>query len=103
MHQFLVILLALSSTFAFAFLLTGFMSLIGPDEKELAEIRERDQAAQAERGRIAAFLEATALSRQYVDPVRHWRHRRDARRLLYVGITFSAVAAGIGYILGVFP
>ena len=105
MHVLLIILLAHSVILGFAFFFGAWLSLAMPDQKDLAEIKERYDAARP-KGWIHGLVVGAQVRREYSNPFRaaqNWSNRGQARRLIYAGVAFLAVAAATAYALGVFP
>jgi hypothetical protein len=91
--------------FGFGFALAGWMSLISPDENESLELREGVQAAR-QKSWLQTQLYALRWRRQFGSASRiisNWQERSLARRLIYIGAGFLAVAAAVGYDLAAFP
>ncbi len=104
MHTILVLLGIHAVLLGFAFAFAGWMSLISPDENESSELREGVQCAR-QKSWLQAQLYVLRWQRQFGSTSRvigNWQERSLARRLIYVGAGFLAIAAAVGYDLGVF-
>jgi len=104
MHLFLIVVAVNSVLLGFCFLIAGWGTLIGADEAELADLKQRTEIA-----RRTGWFDALRFTWQWRSQFRsfprisaHWVDRPQARRLIYVGVMFLAVAATVGYFLGVF-
>ena len=90
----------------FALLVAGFMSLAAPSDADVEANRQRG-VAERRKGlwRYVAFCisqMATARSQGMSLVISHWPERPGSRRMIYIGAVCLAVAAVIGYHLGVF-
>jgi hypothetical protein len=102
MHVLLVIIGAHAVILGFGFALAGWMALIAPDEHELADLKTRGEIAR-QKSWLQAQLFALQWQRQFSSVYRiaaHWGDRPQARKLIYVGVAFLAVAAAVAYCLG---
>jgi hypothetical protein len=106
MHVVLVILGIHAMLIGFALLLAGFVSLVAPNESEVAASRrayETEREKSWWRGQLFALGQvASARSRGLSLAVSHWSERPQCRKLIYFGTACLAVAAVVGYYLGVF-
>jgi hypothetical protein len=104
MHTILVLLGIHAVLLGFAFAFAGWMSLISPDENESLELRAGVQSAR-QKSWLQAQLYVLRWQRQFGSASRiidNWQKRSLARRLIYVGAGFLAIAAAVGFDLGVF-
>jgi hypothetical protein len=105
MHVFWIITSSVSATFAFAFLLAGFVTLIQFDDREEAAVH-RELADARRQSWLQAELRALHWMRHEAFAVRrlfeHWRARRESRWLLCLGVLSLALAATAGYFAGAF-
>ena len=103
MHTLLALIGIHAVLLGFAFAFAGWMSLIS-DENESSELREGVQCAR-QKSWLQAQLYVLRWQRQFGSTSRvigNWQERSLARRLIYVGAGFLALAAAVGYDLGVF-
>ena len=103
MHTLLALIGIHAVLLGFAFAFAGWMSLIS-DENESSELREGVQCAR-QKSWLQAQLYVLRWQRQFGSTSRvigNWQERSLARRLIYVGAGFLAIAAAVGYDLGVF-
>src|SRR5260370_28322605 len=89
-----------------AFTFGGFATIVAPSTAETEELR---QAIKASRARSWFHAQAEALRQAARAKVgwlsvfiAHWPERPQGRRLVYVGAFCLAIAAAIGYHVGVF-
>lgn len=105
MHTLFVIVGIHAVLLGFAFALAGYMSLVSPDEHELSEFRAQIQAVTQKKGWLQAQMYAWRWQRHFRSlshTISNWQQRPQARRLLYIGAGFLAIAAAVGYTLGAF-
>jgi hypothetical protein len=105
MHVLLIIVLAHAVILGFAFFFAGWLSLAIPDQEDLSQIKNAYDEARP-KGWIHGLIVGAQVRREYSNPFRaaqNWSKRPQARRLIYAGIAFLAVAAASAYQLGVFP
>lgn len=100
MHVFWIITASFSGTFAFAFLVAGWVTLIQLDDQEAAAVH-RDLAVARKRGWLQRELRALHWRHhEFIAVPRllgRWRSRRETRWLLCLGILSLALAAAAGY------
>ena len=87
-------------------LIAGFMTVAAPSAEEMAALRTAYEAERAKswlRGQLFGLRQAiSSRSRGFRMLIIHWPQRPQGRRLVYVGAFCLAIAAAIGYHLGVF-
>ena len=105
MHAVWVISFSFSAIFAFAFSITGLVTLISLDDREQAEIH-RELAEARKQGWIQRELRAHYFIRHeafaWKRLAEHWRARRDARKLIGLAALFVTISVIIGCLLGAF-
>jgi|SRR6476620_11256955 len=87
-------------------LFAGFVTLVAPSETEI-EATRRACDAERQKGRWHGFFYSLSEVGSYrfrgLSPaISHWPERPQSRKLVYFGLAFLAVAAAVGYGLGVF-
>jgi hypothetical protein len=106
MDTFLMIVGIHAVLFGFAFLFGGFMTIAAPSTVETEELRRAWEAARARswfHGQLEALRQASrAKGRGIALFIVHWPERPQGRKLMYAGAICLAIAAAVGYHLGVF-
>ena len=104
MHVLLVVVAIHCLFFGFGFLLAGWGNLVGADPRELADLKQRSEAAR-QKGRAEEILlfvlwrqDFSSLSRLTTN----WGDRPQARKFIYAGFACLAIAGTAGYFLGAF-
>jgi hypothetical protein len=104
MHIILLLAAIHALIFAFAFLLVGYTTLIGADAQEIAASKEQFERAR-QQGWWAQWEAIGKYRRDFMSVPRlasHWADRPDARKFIYLGAAFLAVAALLGIPLGAY-
>ena len=104
MHTFLLLAVIHGLLLGFAFLLAGWCTLIGADAQEVAETKQRFEQARQE-GWFATWQCYARYRHDFGSVPRiasHWMDRPDARRFIYFGVAFLALAAVAGLPLGAY-
>ncbi len=100
MHVFWIITGSFSATFAFGFLIAGWVTLIQFDDKEEAAVH-RELAGTRKQGWLQRELRALHWMRnEFITVPRllgHWRARRETRWLICLGVVCLVVALMAGH------
>ena len=104
MHLILLLVAIHALIFAFAFLLVGYTTLVGADAQETAASNEQFKRAR-QQGWWAELQAIGKYRRDFSSVSRlasHWADRPDARKFIYLGVAFLAIAALLGFPLGAY-
>jgi hypothetical protein len=105
-HTVWVIIGIQATVLGCAFLFAGFVTLVAPSEAEIEASRGACEAAR-QKGRWHGFFYSLTEVGSYRFRgvslfIAHWPQRPQSRKFIYFGLAFLAVAAAVGYGLGVF-
>lgn len=104
MHTLLLIVAIHALLFGFAFSFAGYVTLIAASDAEEIEFKQAYQLAR-QQGWLKAWLYYRRFRHNFGSLPRmisNWSTRADARKLLYAGLAFMAIAAIPGFPLGVY-
>jgi hypothetical protein len=104
MHTVLLIIAIHALLFGFAFSIAGWCTLIAASDAEEAEFNQSYQLARRQSW-LQAWLCYRRFRRNFASYRRmmaNWANRADARKLVYAGLAFLAIAAVLGFPLGAY-
>jgi hypothetical protein len=89
-----------------AFVLGGFITLVAPSEAEI-EVARRACESEREKDWLHGFVYSvreigSCRFRGLSLAIAHWPERPQSRRFIYFGLACLAIAAAVGFHLGVF-
>jgi hypothetical protein len=106
MHTLWLIVGIQATVLGCTLLFAGFVTLVAPSETEI-EATRRACEAERQKGRWRGFFYSLSEVGSYRFrglslAISHWPERPQSRKFVYFGLAFLAVAAAVGYALGVF-
>jgi hypothetical protein len=106
MHTVWVIIGMQATVIGCTFVFAGLMTLVAPSETELEATRH---ACESERqkgwwhGFVYSVMEIGSYRfRGLSSAIAHWPERPQSRKFIYFGLACLAIAAAVGFYLGVF-
>jgi hypothetical protein len=103
-HTLLLIVAIHGLLVGFAFLIAGWSTLLVAESEEEAEVKRGYEEAR-KRGWFEVMHWYARFHLNFASASRlaaNWKARRDARRFIYVGLAFVALAAILGFPLGAY-
>ena len=106
MHTLWLIIGMQATVLGCALLVAGFVTLVAPSDEEIEATRQLCEA-EHQKGRWHGFFYSLGKVGSYRFrglslAVSHWPQRPQSRKFVYFGLAFLAVAAAVGFSLGVF-